>query len=160
LKRFLLSFWNVVLPGRPVEKMIAIPDRELFAEFEANPPATPAQCQQDFNFVLPPDYVCFLQQMNGGEGFLGDNAYLALWRVEGLAERNSGYGVPNWAPDLFLFGSDGGGEAFAFDTRSSPPTIIAIPFITLEDCDAIAISTSFRGFLEVLFKSGIPFDAE
>jgi hypothetical protein len=146
-----------------VSKIIAIPDKELFAEFKANPPASPAlitQFQQSLSFVLPADYVCFLQQMNGGEGFLGDNAYLALWRVEELAERNAGYNVPYWAPDLFLFGSDGGGEAFAFDTRSSPPTIIAIPFITLDDCDAIAISTSFRRFLEVLFKSGIPFDVE
>jgi hypothetical protein len=143
--------------------MTAVSDEELFAKFEANPPASPAliaQSQQSLNLVLPADYVCFLQQMNGGEGFLGDNAYLALWRVEELAERNADCGVPDHAPDLLLFGSDGGDEAFAFDTRSSPPTIIAIPYITLDDCDAIAISTSFRGFLEVLFKSGIPFDAE
>jgi hypothetical protein len=98
--------------------------------------------------------------MNGGEGSLGDNAYLALWRVEELAERNADCEMPDRAPDLLLFGSDGGGEAFAFDTRSSPPTIVAIPFIGVDDRDAIAISTSFRGFLEVLFTSGIPFDAE
>jgi hypothetical protein len=71
--------------------------------------------------------------MNGGEGSLGDKAYLALWRVEELAERNAGYNVPDCATDLFLLGSNGAGEAFAFDTRCSPPAIIAIPFIGLDD---------------------------
>jgi SMI1 / KNR4 family (SUKH-1) len=142
--------------------MTAAGDEELFANFESNPPASSAliaQSQRGLNHALPADYVCFLQQMNGGEGALGDNAYLVLWRVEELVEKSVGYEVADRAPELLLFGSNGAGEAFAFDTRSSPPTIIAIPFMGLGDLDddAIVISTSFRGFLDVLFTSGIPF---
>ena len=141
--------------------MIAVTDKELFAEFKANPPASLAlieQCQAKLSFLLPADYVQFLQKMNGGEGSLGENAYVALWRVEELGDRNAGYEVAEFAPGLFLFGSNGAGEAFAFDTRSDQFRIVAVPFIGMDDLrDAIVIATNFRGFLEVLFTSGIPF---
>jgi hypothetical protein len=58
--------------------------------------------------------------MNGGEGFIGEN-YLRAWPVEDLIQSNKDYRVDEAAPGLFLFGSSGGGEAFAFDTRSAPP---------------------------------------
>ena len=96
--------------------------RELSAEFEANPPAEPAavaRCQSDLKFRLPAEYVKFLEQMNGGEGFIGEN-YLMAWPVQDLVQSNKDYLVEEAAPELFLFGSNGGGEAFAFDTRSSP----------------------------------------
>jgi hypothetical protein len=140
--------------------MIAVSDRELFARFRANPPASPAliaRCQANLRFRLPADYVQLLQKINGGEGFMGENEYLRLWRVEELAEMDAGYNVPEFAPELFLFGSNGGGEAFAFDTRSTPPLIVAVPFVTMELCDTIPIATNFRTFLEVLFTSGIQF---
>jgi hypothetical protein len=99
-----------------------------------------------------------LQRMNGGEGFLGEHAYVALWRVEELGERNAGYEVAEFARGLFLFGSNGGGEAFAFDTRTGQFRIVAVPFIGMDDlADAIVIATNFRTFLEVLFTTGIPF---
>jgi hypothetical protein len=140
--------------------MIPVSDERLFAKFEANPPASPAliaQAQATLSFLLPADYVQFLQQMNGGEGSLG-KAYVALWRVEELGDRNAGYEVAEFAPGLFLFGSNGGGEAFAFDTRTDQFRIVAVPFISMDDLrDAIVIATNFRAFLEVLFASGIPF---
>jgi hypothetical protein len=101
--------------------MIPVSDEVLFARFKANPPGSSsliAQSQARLSFTLPLDYVQFLHRMNGGEGFLGEHAYVALWRVEELRERNAGYEVAEFAPGLFLFGSNGGGEAFAFDTRS------------------------------------------
>jgi hypothetical protein len=141
-------------------KVIAVTDNELFAAFKANPPASLAfieQCQAKLSFLLPADYVQFLQQMNGGEGSLG-RAYVALWRVEELGDRNTGYEVAEFAPGLFLFGSNGAGEAFAFDTRCDEFRIVAVPFIGMDDLrDAIVIATNFRTFLEALFTSGIPF---
>jgi hypothetical protein len=141
--------------------MNPVSDERLFARFEANPPASPAliaEAQAKLSFPLPADYVQFLQQMNGGEGSLGGNAYVALWRVEELGERNAGYEVAEFAPGLFLFGSNGAGEAFAFDNRTGQFRIVAAPFISMGDLrDAIPIATNFRTFLEVLFAVGIPF---
>lgn len=142
-------------------KATPVSDEELFAKFRANPPASPsliAQSQAKFSFPLPLDYVEFLHRMNGGEGFLGEHAYVALWRVEKLSERNAGYEVTEFAPGLFLFGSNGGGEAFAFDIRTGQFRIVAVPFLGMDElADAIAIATNFRAFLEVLFSTGIPF---
>jgi hypothetical protein len=141
--------------------MVPVSDERLFAEFKANPPAKLAlieRCQAKLSFLLPADYVQFLQKMNGGEGSLGGNAYVALWRVEELGDRNADYEVAEFSPGLFLFGSNGAGEAFAFDTRSDQFRIVAVPFIGMDDLrDAIVIATNFRAFLEVLFRCGIPF---
>jgi hypothetical protein len=141
--------------------MIPVSDERLCAKFKANPPASPAliaEAQAKVKFPLPADYVQFLQQMNGGEGSLGGKAYVALWHVEELGERNAGYEVAECAPGLFLFGSNGAGEAFAFDTRTAQFRIVAVPFISMDDLsDAIPIATNFRTFLEVLFTVGIPF---
>ena len=141
--------------------MTQVSDERLFAEFKANPPASVGlitQSQANLAFPLPVDYVRFLQQMNGGEGSIGEHAYIALWRVEELSERNRGYEVAEFAPGLLLFGSNGGGEAFGFDARTGQFRIVAVPFIGMHVLsDAIVIATDFRAFLEVLFATGIPF---
>jgi hypothetical protein len=110
-----------------------------------------ARCQANLRFSLPTDYVQFLEQMNGGEGFIGKN-FLRAWPIEDLMQFNKGFFVDVAAPELFLFGSSGGGEAFAFDTRSFAPPIVAVPFIvSLED--ATAIAPNFSSFLQHLYHS-------
>jgi hypothetical protein len=126
----------------------------LFERFEARPPASLdliARCQGDLPFRLRADYVKFLEQMNGGEGFVGEN-YLMAWPVEDLVQNNTDYQVAEYAPGLFLFGSNGGGEAFAFDIRSAPLPIVAVPFI-LDLDDAIVIAPNFNAFLQHLYAS-------
>jgi hypothetical protein len=141
--------------------MTRVSDERLFEKFKVNPPASAgliAQSQAKLGFPLPVDYLSFLQQMNGGEGFIGEHAYVALWRVEELSDRNLGYEVAEFAPGLLLFGSNGGGEAFGFDTRTGQFRIVAVPFIGFDDLsNAIVIATNFRAFLEALFVTGIPF---
>jgi hypothetical protein len=97
--------------------------------------------------------------MNGGEGFIGKN-YLMAWPVEDLIQNNKDYLVDEAAPELFLFGSSGGGEAFAFDTRSSRPPIVAVPFIVISLEDAIMLAPSFNAFLQRLYRSESLFPPE
>jgi hypothetical protein len=134
--------------------MMLVSPEKLFAEFAANPPADSdsiARCQSHLRFLLPADYVRFLEQMNGGEGFVGKN-FLRAWSVEDLIQSNKDCFVDVAAPELFLFGSNGGGEAFAFDIRSALPPIVAVPFIvSLED--AIVIAPTFDSFLQHLYQS-------
>jgi hypothetical protein len=142
--------------------MTLVSREKLFAEFDAKPAASPAavaRCQADLKFRLPVEYVQFLQQMNGGEGFIGEN-YLRAWPVEELIENNKEYLVDEAAPELFLFGSSGGGEAFAFDTRSSPPPIVAVPFIVISLEDAIMLAPNFNAFLQHLYRSESLFPPE
>jgi hypothetical protein len=128
---------------------------QLLAKFNGNPPAGVAvirQAEAESRVRLPDDYAEFLQQMNGGEGFVG-NAYVILWRIEELLEMNLGYQVAEFAPGLFVFGSDGGGEAFAFDLRSDAKPIVSVPFIPMELKLARPVGSTFKAFLEELFKS-------
>ena len=135
--------------------MTHVSRENLFAEFDAKSPANPAsvaRLQSQLSFHLPADYVQFLEQMNGGEGFVGKN-YLMAWPVEDLIQYNKDYHVEQRAPGLFIFGSSGGGEAFAFDARSTPPVIVAVPFIVLNLEDAVVIAPNFTAFLQHLYRS-------
>jgi hypothetical protein len=128
----------------------------LFADFRCNPPADEASLRQlaaGSAVALPEDYLEFLRAANGGEGFVGPNSYLILWRAEELVEMNESYQVGEYAPGLFLFGSDGGGEAFAFDFRSDAKDIIAVPFVGMDLSAIRPLSQNFAGFLEKLFES-------
>ena len=53
--------------------------------------------------------------------------YVVAWRVEDLSKENRNDMVEEFAPELFLFGSNGASEVFAFDTRKLPFSIVAVP---------------------------------
>jgi hypothetical protein len=100
---------------------------------------------------LPEDYVAFLQRANGGEGFVGER-YVRLWKAEELIEVNRGYNVAEFFPNLFLIGTDGGGEAYAFDFSGNDATVFeyrAAAFFPVVSCanpssDAGSASTPAR----------------
>jgi cell wall assembly regulator SMI1 len=128
---------------------------EMWLEFSANPPANRDaidKFESDSHIKLPKDYKQFLERMNGGRGFVGD-AFLALWRVEELLQDNKEYEVDKWVPGFFIFGSDGGGEAFGFDLRSDAKEVVCIPFIGMEWENAVRIAPTFTKFLEVMSTS-------
>ena len=101
------------------------------------------------NFSFPTEYKEFLQTVGAGEGFVG-NEYLIMWEASELIEFNEDYEVEKYASNLFLFGSNGGGEAFYFDKSSLSKEIGIVPFIGMSSNHTKAISTSFREFLEKL----------
>ena len=78
---------------------------------------------------------------------------MILWPVKRLRELNEGYHVGEFAPGLVLFGSDGGGEGFAFDTRGGSTTIVSVPFVGMELDVVRPVATTFNGFLEELSRS-------
>jgi len=92
--------------------------------------------------ALPGDYLDFLRQHNGGEGFIGDN-YIVLWKAEELADFNREYEVEKYAPGILLFGSDGAGEGYGFDTESAAMPIVHVPFIGMERRYATPIAKDF-----------------
>jgi hypothetical protein len=77
---------------------------------------------------LPRDYLDFLRQHNGGEGFIGKK-YIIFWKAEELADFNREYEVEQYAPGILLFGSSGGGEGYGFDVQSAAIPIVRVPFI-------------------------------
>ncbi len=108
-----------------------------------------AKAREELRTRLPDDYVAYLRRSNGGEGFVGE-AYLRLWRAEELAQFNREYQVNMLAPGLVAFGGDGGGEAFAFDTRDRKMPVVCVPFIGMSLEDAILTAASFTELFTAL----------
>lgn len=123
-----------------------------FAGFQSNPGSSADSvdaAEKALQRRLPEDYRSFLIKRNGGEGFIG-NSYVILFRVEELAQFNREYEVDKYAPGLILFGSNGGGEGFAFDGRKSVMPIVQIPFVGMELTYADFVADGFSQFLSVI----------
>lgn len=100
---------------------------------------------------LPTDYAQFLREHNGGEGFIGDN-YLILWKAEELIPFNREYEVEQYAPGILLFGSNGGGEGYGFDSRAATMLIVRVPFIGMDLRYAIVVASDFTDLFTQLAK--------
>jgi len=97
--------------------------------FEFNPAATEEDLHstsQELGLHLPTDYLAFLRRCNGGVGAVGA-AYVHLWRADELLDFNQAYRVTEFFPGLLLFGSNGGGEGFAFTIMQTPWAVVQVP---------------------------------
>jgi len=56
--------------------------------------------------------------------------WLRLWPIEELVSRNQEQQAPRYAPE-FVFGSNGGGETFAF-VRTAGSAIVQVPDETMD----------------------------
>ena len=130
-------------------------DKTLFPAFTVNPPVNADAIQQfesESGMRLRDDYAAFLMQSNGGQGFIG-KGYTNLWRLEEIFEKNKSYKVTDFASGLLLFGSDGGGEAFAFDYTSEQRRIVSVPFVPLDMKEARTLALTFGSFIEGILAS-------
>lgn len=90
--------------------------------------------------ALPESYINFLKTHDGGEGFIGDS-YIIFWKAEELVEFNREYEVETYAPGIFLFASNGGGEGYGFDTLDAAMPVVRIPFIGMNRQYAISVAS-------------------
>lgn len=105
---------------------------------------------------LPSDYLEFLTISDGAVGPIGDSGYIVLWNVSEVHSRNVRLEEDAYAPGFLLFGSDGGGEAFGFDTRKFPYGVVMVPFIVMSWEDALPFGDSFTDFLGRLNRGEWP----
>lgn len=109
--------------------------------------------EHQFGIQFPADYKHFMASRDGGEGLVGSH-YLILWRAGELIEFNRDYEVEKYAPGLVFFGSNGGGEAYAFDVRPGEKMEIRmVPFIGMSLRDAELIADTFESFLNRLVET-------
>lgn len=113
--------------------------------FDASPPPDGALDR------LPSDYVAVAREYGGCEGFLGDT-YLRLYLLDELEAANVAYEVQKYTPDLLLFGTNGGGEAFAFALPSFRVVQVSLIPLAAEQADIIA--PDFGRFIVSLAATG------
>ena len=105
--------------------------------------------ESELGFKFPEEYANFLSQTNGAEGAIGEAAYLVLWSIENVGSLNKAYKVNEYAPYLTLFGSNGGGTAFAFDRRLASLPIVEIEFMDIGLEEPKLLGQTFLDFLEL-----------
>jgi hypothetical protein len=130
-------------------------DKELLISFNCNPPVSDSEIdafELKSGLQLPRDYTDFLKTWDGGEGFIGEDTYLILWRLDEILRFNIAYDVYKYAPGLMLIGSDGSGEAFAFDTNASTWSVVQVPFVGMDRELMVVLAPNFVSFLESLYQ--------
>jgi hypothetical protein len=102
--------------------------------------------------VRPPDdYVEFMAICDGGDGHVG-TSLLDLWPVGQVPQLNRDYQVQRFAPGLVVFGSDGGGVAYAFDARQTPASIVSVEFGNVDLAEVRPLGDTFTAFMEWLYR--------
>lgn len=135
---------------------------DVWREFSANPPADTQAIENleaQVGIRLPRDYVGFLQRMNGGEGFLGEE-YLSMWSIDWIIKSHETNMADDFWPGFLGFGSNGNLERFGFNLRNDAKEIVALPYIGNWE-DALYIAPTFTAFLEAMYKVSLePFFKE
>ncbi|MBJ7880431.1 SMI1/KNR4 family protein [Gelidibacter salicanalis] len=98
-----------------------------------------------FNFKLPKGFVDFYINSNNLE-IQKDEGYIILWSLEKMEELNHAYQVDVYAPEFFIFGSDGADTAFAIERKTG--LIYEMPFIGMGKDDATLIGDSIALVVE------------
>ncbi len=120
----------------------------LFGQMELAAPAKReaiAELEARLGVKFPDDYKGFLTQSSGAEGPIGAESYLVLWPLGDIADHNQGYKVAESAPNLVLFGSNGGGTAYAFERLGSDFEVVSVELVDMSE-----ITGRWRSFRELL----------
>lgn len=70
---------------------------------------------------------------------------MALWPLTDMIDLNKQYGVDEYAPEFFFFGSNGGDGGFAFEKKTG--YIYEMRFIGMSKDEAVFKSKTFTSFL-------------
>ena len=127
----------------------------LFENFTLNSPIPKKEIEEvekELKIKFPSGYVDFMLKTNGGEGTIGEESYLRLWKIEVLLESNKDYLVSEFAPGLLIIGSDGGGTAYGYDFREEIPKLIEVDFIGMDIKNPNYSTYDFFEFIEYLYN--------
>jgi len=97
------------------------------------------------DFKLPQGFIEFFKEANGAD-IDTDEKYVILWALTDMVQLNKDYRTEMYAPEFFIFGSDGGDTAFAIEKRTGD--IYEMPFIGMSKEEAVFNSKSFTEFIE------------
>jgi len=105
--------------------------------------------EMEFQITFPEDYKEFILLSNGASGFV-EKSYLLIWPLETLEEVNRFARANEYAVGLFPFGSDGGGQYYAFDIRQKEMPIVEFPSIGMQYQDLKFCGYTFHQFLNYI----------
>jgi hypothetical protein len=122
--------------------------RALLHELDLGKGARPealVAAEHELGIKFPSDYAEFTLAYDGGEGTLG-SGYLQLYSLGTLLEVNREWRSEGTGGKV-LFGSDGGGEGYAFDIGQDTMAIIQLPMVAPDPEDEITCGQTLGEFL-------------
>ena len=119
---------------------------------ERRPPAAlpaVARLRASAGVPLPDEYLFLLLFADGGEGDLGaEPGWFRYWPADDVLASAAAYGVP---VGLFGFGTNGGNELLAFDTRGGLPyPVVMVPLDMLDPAHVVTVANDPAAFLRLL----------
>jgi len=123
---------------------------ELTTALDKNRPTDQESLEKvlaELDFIPPDDYIEFIKRYNGAEGSI-NNSYLQLLPVEELSKFNLMHESARYAPGYFIFGSNLGGTAYAFNKKERE--IVAFELVDMLSEDLQVLGKDFLGFLKSL----------
>jgi hypothetical protein len=106
---------------------------------------------------LPEDYRAVMRHANGGESQFG-KSWILIDPLDAVLDRNTILREGGFPIGFTFFGSDGGNDGYAWDTRPERKSLyVAVPFIVPDPDLVIPCGDTFEEFLAALHR-GIGFD--
>ena len=94
---------------------------------------------------MPTGFIDFYMKTNGAD-VITDEKYIILWKLTDMIPLNKEYSVEEYAPEFFIFGSDGGDTAFTI--KKDTGTIYEMPFIGMSNEEGVFMKNTFTEFIE------------
>ncbi|UZT98213.1 SMI1/KNR4 family protein [Chryseobacterium fluminis] len=95
-------------------------------------------------FEFSEDYVSFIKNLQANE-INSENGYIELFPLDELKEINNDYETEKFVPNYIAIGTNGGGVGIFINRENN--SIYSIPFIGMQESDAILLAKSFSEFL-------------
>lgn len=103
----------------------------------------------DNNFEYPEDYQLYVNDLEDNEIY-SDSGFIELFSLDELEEINKEYETESYVPNFTAIGTNGGGVGIFINKKNNK--IYSIPFVGMEEKDAIFLANSFTEFIS-MFKN-------
>lgn len=122
---------------------------EGFTTRSGSSPEAVSHLEAALGHRLPSELREILLMSDGLHGFISDHV-LQIWSVDDNLEFNRANKVQEDCPAFLMFGSDGGGETYTLDYRTTPPSVVLVGAVGFDYESAIPIGADFISFLDRL----------
>lgn len=102
-------------------------------------------------FQFPKDYLDYINSNLNENEIYSDTGFIELFPLNELTKINSDYETEIYVPNFITIGTNGGGAGIFINKNDN--NIYSIPFIGMEERDAIFLANSFTNFIKG-FKEG------
>ncbi|PST44511.1 hypothetical protein CYV15_05270 [Riemerella anatipestifer] len=104
------------------------------------------------NFTYPIDYLDYINNIEEYEVY-SDSGFIELFPFSDLDDINDEYETQKFVPNFIVIGSNGGGVGIFINKKDSK--YYSIPFIGMQEKDAILLADTFSQFLNSFLEDKI-----